>query len=86
MERNTRKFFTGCVVSDKMDKTIVVTVDTFSTHRIYKKRVKKTSKFHVHDEKNEAKIGDVVRFMETRPLSRTKRYVLVSIEKSKTTL
>ena len=79
MERNTRKFFQGTVVSDKMDKTIVVSVDTFGVHKLYKKRVKKSSKFHVHDENNTAKVGDVVRFMETRPLSKTKKYTLVSV-------
>ena len=63
MERNSRKFFQGTVVSDKMDKTIVVSVDTFGTHKIYKKRVKKSTKFHVHDENNTAKVGDVVNFM-----------------------
>ena len=86
MERNSRKVFTGTVVSDKMDKTIVVAVDTFGIHRIYKKRVKKTTKFHVHDENNSAKIGDVVRFMETRPLSRTKFYRLVEVVKTKETI
>ena len=79
MERNSRKYFTGTVVSDKMDKTIVVSVDTFGVHKLYKKRVKKSSKFHVHDENNTAKVGDVVRFMETRPLSKTKKYTLVSV-------
>ena len=79
MERNTRKFFQGTVVSDKMDKTIVVSVDTFGVHKLYKKRVKKSSKFHVHDENNTAKVGDVVKFMETRPLSKTKKYTLVSV-------
>ena len=83
MERNSRKFFTGTVVSDKMDKTIVVSVDTFGVHKIYKKRVKKSSKFHVHDENNTAKVGDVVKFMETRPLSKTKSYVLVEVVKAK---
>ena len=79
MERNSRKFFTGTVVSDKMDKTIVVSVDTFDVHKIYKKRVKKSTKFHVHDENNTAKVGDVVQFMETRPLSKTKHYRLVKV-------
>ena len=79
MERNSRKFFTGTVVSDKMDKTIVVSVDTFGVHKLYKKRVKKSSKFHVHDENNTAKVGDIVKFMETRPLSKTKKYTLVSV-------
>ena len=82
MERNSRKFFVGTVVSDKMDKTIVVSVDTFDIDRIYKKRVKKSTKFHVHDEKNAAKVGDTVKFMETRPLSKTKRYTLVKVVKT----
>ncbi len=86
MERNSRKYFTGTVVSDKMDKTIVVSVDTFGVHKIYKKRVKKSSKFHVHDENNTAKVGDVVRFMETRPLSKTKFYTLVEVVSTKETL
>ncbi|MBE6137672.1 MAG: 30S ribosomal protein S17 [Erysipelotrichaceae bacterium] len=86
MERNSRKFFTGTVVSDKMDKTIVVSVDTFGVHKIYKKRVKKSTKFHVHDENNTAKVGDVVKFMETRPLSKTKKYILVEVVKAKETL
>ena len=86
MERNNRKFFTGTVVSDKMNKTIVVSVDTFGVHRIYKKRVKKSTKFHVHDENNTAKVGDTVRFMETRPLSKTVRYVLVEVVKVKETI
>ena len=86
MERNNRKFFTGTVVSDKMDKTIVVSVDTFGVHRIYKKRVKKSTKFHVHDENNTAKVGDTVKFMETRPLSKTVHYVLVEVVKAKETI
>ena len=86
MERNSRKFFTGTVVSDKMDKTIVVSVDTFGVHKIYNKRVKKSTKFHVHDENNTAKVGDVVKFMETRPLSATKHYILVEVVKAKETL
>lgn len=86
MERNSRKYFTGTVVSDKMDKTIVVAVDTFGVHKIYKKRIKKTTKFHVHDENNTAKVGDVVRFMETRPLSKTVCYVLVEVVSVKETL
>ena len=86
MERNNRKFFTGTVVSDKMNKTIVVSVDTFGVHRIYKKRVKKSTKFHVHDENNTAKVGDIVRFMETRPLSKTVHYVLVEVVKVKETI
>ena len=86
MERNTRKFFQGTVVSDKMDKTIVVSVDSFGIHPIYKKRVKKSTKFHVHDENNTAKVGDVVKFMETRPLSKTVNYILVEVVKVKETV
>lgn len=86
MERNSRKYFTGTVVSDKMDKTIVVSVDTFGTAKLYKKRVKKSHKFHVHDENNTAHVGDVVRFMETRPLSKTKCYILVEVVKVKETI
>ena len=86
MERNSRKYFTGTVVSDKMEKTIVVSVDTFGVHAKYNKRVKKSTKFHVHDENNTAKIGDVVRFMETRPLSKTKCYILVEVVKVKETI
>ena len=66
-----------------MDKTIVVSVDTFGVHRLYKKRVKKSSKFHVHDEQNVAKVGDVVKFMETRPLAKTVSYRLVEVVKTK---
>ncbi|MDE5566439.1 MAG: 30S ribosomal protein S17 [Anaeroplasmataceae bacterium] len=86
MERNSRKFFTGTVVSDKMEKTIVVSVDTFGVAKLYKKRVKKSHKFHVHDENNQAHVGDVVRFMETRPLSKTKCYTLVEIVQVKETI
>lgn len=86
MERNSRKYFTGTVVSDKMEKTIVVSVDTFGIAKLYKKRVKKSKKFHVHDENNQAHVGDVVRFMETRPLSKTKFYTLVEIVKVKETI
>ncbi len=86
MERNSRKYFTGTVVSDKMDKTIVVSVDTFGVAKLYNKRVKKSHKFHVHDENNTAHVGDVVKFMETRPLSKTKFYTLVEIVKVKETI
>ena len=79
MERNNRKTIIGTVVSDKMDKTIVVAVETFETHPIYKKRFKKTTKFKAHDEKNECGIGDKGKIMETRPLSKDKRWRLVSI-------
>jgi small subunit ribosomal protein S17 len=84
VERNRRKVRVGKVVSDNMDKTIVVAVETLERHPLYKKTIKKTKKFKVHDEANEAKVGDVVRIMETRPLSKTKRWRLTSIiEKAK---
>lgn len=83
MERNSRKVYTGTVVSDKMDKTITVAVDNYRKHRLYGKRVKKTTKFHAHDESNVAKLGDVVKIMETRPLSKMKRFRLVEIVKAK---
>lgn len=77
--RNERKEQVGKVVSDKMDKTIVVAVETYKKHDLYHKRIKYTKKFKAHDENNEAKIGDVVRIMETRPLSKDKRWRLVEI-------
>lgn len=84
MERGNRKTRVGRVVSDKMDKTIVVAVETFVTHPLYKKQIKRTTKFKAHDENNECRIGDVVKIMETRPLSREKRWRLDSIiEKAK---
>ncbi len=78
-ERNLRKEQIGKVVSDKMDKTIVVAVETYKKHELYHKRIKYTKKFKAHDENNEAKIGDTVRIMETRPLSKDKRWRLVEI-------
>lgn len=78
-ERNKRKTRVGKVVSDKMDKTVVVAVERQVPHPIYKKRFKKTTKFKVHDENNESKIGDTVKIMETRPLSKDKRWRLVEI-------
>ncbi|CAG9610046.1 30S ribosomal protein S17 [Pseudoneobacillus rhizosphaerae] len=78
-ERNQRKVYTGRVVSDKMDKTITVLVETYKKHPLYGKRVKYSKKFKAHDEQNEAKAGDVVRIMETRPLSATKRFRLVEV-------
>lgn len=78
-ERNERKTQVGKVVSDKMDKTIVVAVETYKKHDLYHKRIKYTKKFKVHDENNEAKIGDVVKVMETRPLSKDKRWRLVEV-------
>ena len=82
MERNTRKSFIGVVVSDKMDKTITVAVDHYVKHRIYGKRVKRTAKLYAHDENNTAKIGDTVKIMETRPLSKNKRFRLVEVVKT----
>jgi len=83
-ERNLRKTQVGRVVSDKMDKTIVVAVEDSVKHPLYKKVVKRTIKFKAHDENNEAGIGDRVKIMETRPLSKEKRWRLVSIiEKAK---
>ncbi|MFJ7973081.1 30S ribosomal protein S17 [Psychrobacillus sp. NPDC096389] len=78
-ERNQRKVYTGRVVSDKMDKTITVLVETHKKHKLYGKRVKYSKKFKTHDEQNEAQIGDIVRIMETRPLSATKRFRLVEV-------
>jgi len=78
-ERNDRKVYQGRVVSDKMEKTIVVEVSTRKTHKTYGKRVKYSKKYHAHDENNEAKIGDIVRIMETRPLSATKRFRLIEV-------
>lgn len=79
MERNLRKTRVGIVTSDKMDKTITVKVETKVAHPMYKKRINRSTKFRAHDEENQAKIGDKVRIMETRPLSRLKRWRLVEI-------
>jgi small subunit ribosomal protein S17 len=82
--RNLRKTRIGVVTSDKMNKTITVAVERKVKHPIYGKFVKKTTKFHAHDEKDECTAGDVVKIMETRPLSKTKRWRLVEIvEKAK---
>ncbi len=78
-QRNARKVQIGKVVSDKMDKTIVVAVETYKRHSLYHKRIKTTKKYKAHDENNEAKIGDTVKIMETRPLSKEKRWRLVEI-------
>ena len=84
MERNLRKTRIGKVVSDKMNKTIVVAVENNVRHPLYKKIVKRTYKLKAHDENNECKIGDRVKVMETRPLSKDKRWRLVNIlEKAK---
>jgi small subunit ribosomal protein S17 len=79
VERGNRKTRIGKVVSDKMDKTIVVAIETLVRHPLYKKTVKRTTKFKAHDENNECKVGDKVMIMETRPLSREKRWRLVEI-------
>ncbi|MGD8192766.1 30S ribosomal protein S17 [Brevibacillus ginsengisoli] len=78
-ERNMRRTMVGRVVSDKMDKTIVVLVETYKKHPLYGKRVKYSKKFKAHDENNTAKTGDIVEIMETRPLSKDKKFRLVKI-------
>lgn len=84
IQRNLRKIRVGLVTSNKMDKTITVSVERRLRHPMYGKFVKKTKKFHAHDENNECGIGDVVRIMETRPLSKLKRWRLVQVvEKAK---
>ena len=74
-----RKVRVGTVVSDKMNKTVVVAVERRTAHAVYGKRITKTTKFHAHDEENQAKEGDTVRIVETRPLSKTKRWRVVEI-------
>ena len=84
VERNLRKTKLGIVSSNKMDKTITVNVERKVKHPLYGKFLKKTTKFHAHDEKDECGIGDIVKIMETRPLSKTKRWRLVEVvEKAK---
>ena len=84
MERNLRKTRTGKVISDKMDKTITVAIENHVKHPLYNKIVKKTYKLKAHDENNDCRIGDTVKVMETRPLSKDKRWRLVEIvEKAK---
>ena len=84
MERNLRKTRVGKVVSDKMDKTIVVAIEDNVKHPLYKKIVKRTYKLKAHDENNECNIGDRVKVMETRPLSKDKRWRLIEVvEKAK---
>ncbi|WNF37014.1 30S ribosomal protein S17 [Bacillaceae bacterium IKA-2] len=78
-ERNQRKEYTGKVVSDKMDKTISVLVETYKIEKLYGKRVKYSKKLKAHDENNTAKINDVVKIMETRPTSKDKRFRLTEI-------
>ncbi|CAM3130068.1 MULTISPECIES: 30S ribosomal protein S17 [Lactiplantibacillus] len=77
--RNSRKVIQGRVVSDKMDKTIVVVRETYKNHPVYGKRVRYSKKYKAHDENNEAHIGDIVKIMETRPLSATKRFRLLEV-------
>ena len=79
VDRNLRKTRIGVVSSNKMDKTITVNVERKIKHPLYGKFLKKTTKFHAHDEKNECSIGDTVKIMETRPLSKTKRWRLVEV-------
>jgi len=79
VDRNRRKTRIGIVVSDKMDKTVVVAIEDFVRHSLYGKAVKRTKKFKAHDENNECNIGDKVRIMETRPLSKDKRWRLVNV-------
>ena len=78
-ERNERKVKIGKVVSDKMDKTVVVAIQDLEQHELYKKAVKITVKFNAHDENNDAHVGDTVSIMETRPLSKDKRWRVVEI-------
>jgi len=78
-ERNLRKVMVGKVVSDKMDKTVVVAVETSVRHKMYNKIIKRTYKLKAHDEANECKIGDTVKVMETRPLSKDKRFRVVEV-------
>jgi len=80
-DRNNRKERIGTVVSDKMDKTITVRVERIMHHSVYNRSVKRATKFKAHDETNTAKLGDVVRIQETRPLSKTKRWRLVEVVK-----
>lgn len=78
-ERGRRKVRTGVVVSDKMDKTVLVRIDRTVTHPLYRKTVRRSSKLAAHDERNEAHVGDTVRVMETRPISKRKRWRVVEI-------
>lgn len=82
MDRNNRKEREGIVVSDKMDKTVVVLEEKMVIHPRYKKRMKQSKKYKAHDEKNECKIGDLVRIMETRPLSKDKNWRVTKIIKT----
>jgi small subunit ribosomal protein S17 len=78
-QRGHRQVKVGRVVSDKMDKTVVVAVESTATHRLYHRTMKRTTKFHAHDEENQAKVGDLVEIVSSRPLSKTKRWRLRQI-------
>ena len=78
-ERNARRTIIGTVVSDKMDKTVVVAIDRAVKHSLYGKYVKRTAKYKAHDEDNQCRVGDKVKIMETRPLSKEKRWRLVEV-------
>lgn len=82
IERNLRKTRVGVVTSDKMEKTVVISVETLVEHPLYKKRIKRTTKFKAHDEQNQCKVGDKVKIVETRPLSKDKRWRVVEIVES----
>ena len=83
-ERSSRKVRQGYVVSDSMDKTVVVRVDRRTTHPLYRKTITQSKRYHAHDETNDVKVGDLVRIAETRPLSRTKRWrVMEVVERAK---
>ena len=79
MAEARRQYKTGRVVSDKMQKTVVVAVDYLKPHPLYRKIIRRTSKFHAHDERDECRMGDTVRIGETRPLSKTKRWEVIEI-------
>ena len=84
MERGIRKTMVGTVVSDRMDKTVVVSIERLVKHTTYGRYVRQRTKFKVHDEKNECRIGDTIRFMETRPISKDKRWRFVEfVERAK---
>ena len=79
MDRGRRKIRVGRVISDKMDKTVVVAVEWRQAHPLYRKQVKRVTKYHAHDEENSCRVGDMVNIMETRPLSKTKRWRVTQV-------
>lgn len=85
-ERGNRKMRIGTVTSDKMEKTITISVETVKQHPLYKKTIRTSKKYKAHDENNEAKTGDIVKIMETRPLSKDKRWRLIEIIRKAKTL